>query len=508
MVFRRFRVVCSVRIILLTATLFLALHVVSFEKIWALAFILVALSLYQVYSLITYVDRTNRDLTRFFQSIKYEDYSQSFRDEGLGRSFSALRSVLADVMNTLRKTRAEKEEHAHYLQTVVQHVGIGVLVFQPDGTVELINNAAKHLLHVPWLKQISALNSLSKELVETLFRLPPKEKGFVKIEREKETLLLSLYATEFRLRGRDFKLVSIQNIHRELEEKEMEAWQKLIRVITHEIMNSVTPISTLASTINSLITEPAPLLRAKSGADAEVNSEGKTPSDGRRTSSDALPPLLGRGMKSRPATTGAAPPWNPLRAAPRAKARGMSPLVKRDIRQAAQTIEKRSQGLLLFVDAFRSLTLVPKPKLQFFRLKELMDNIGRLMTPNMAGKNIRFSIEVDPESLELNADPELIEQVLINLLLNALQAIEGRTGAEIQMKASLNDRGKIIIQVIDNGPGIPSENLEKIFVPFFSTKQGGSGIGLSLSRQIMRLHRGTIHVHSESGGQTVFTLTF
>jgi len=451
MVFKRFRFICAVRVVFLAATLFCAFHIVFYEKIWALAFLLAGLSVYQVYALIRFVERTNRDLARFFQSIKYEDYSQSFRDEGLGRSFSALRSVLADVTNTLRKTRAEKEEHAHYLQTVVQHVGIGLLVFQPDGTVELINNAAKHLLRVPWLKQISALNSLSQELVETLFRLPPKEKGFVKIENERETLVLSLSATEFRLRGRDFKLVSLQNIHRELEEKEMEAWQKLIRVITHEIMNSVTPISTLASTINGLIAEPVPILRAESDDEAET---------------------------------------------------------RRDIQQAAETIEKRSQGLLHFVDAFRSLTLVPKPKLRFFSLKELMSRAGRLMTPHPAGKNIGFSVEVDPESLELNADPELIEQVLINLLLNALQAVEGRSGAEIRMKASLNERGKIIVQLIDNGPGIPAENLEKIFVPFFSTKQGGSGIGLSLSREIMRLHRGTIHVYSEPGVQTVFTLTF
>jgi signal transduction histidine kinase len=287
--------------------------------------------------------------------------------------------------------------------------------------------------------------------VETLFRLAPKEQGLVKIEDEKETLFLSLYAAEFRMRDRDLKLVSVQNIHRELEEKEMEAWQKLIRVMTHEIMNSVTPISTLASTINGLVADrlPAP------GADGPEEAE-----------------------------------------------------VKKDIMEAAQTIEKRSRGLLHFVDAFRSLTLVPKPKLQFFTLKELLDRVGRLMTPNMAGKDIRFSVEVEPSALELSADPELVEQVLINLLLNALQSVEGRAGAEIRMKGFLNERGKVIVQVIDNGPGIPPGNIEKVFIPFFSTKKGGSGIGLSLSRQIMRLHRGTLHVFSDPGVQTIFTLTF
>lgn len=451
MAFKRFRAICIVRVILLAATLFSALLAASSLRLWTLVAFLTALSAYQVYSLIKFVERANRDLTRFFQSIRYEDFSQSFKDDGLGPSFKALRSALADVTNTLRRTRAEKEEHAQYLQTVVQHIGIGLIVFQPDGTVELINNAAKHLLRVPWLKTISSLASLSSELVETLFRLPPKEKGFVKIEDAKETIVLALYATEFKLRGRQFKLVSLQNIHRELEEQEMEAWQKLIRVITHEIMNSVTPISTLASTINGLITSAAPLPQGQSREEEEI---------------------------------------------------------RRDIRLAAETIEKRSHGLLHFVDAFRSLTLVPKPNPQVFGVQEILTRVGRLMNANMAGKNIRFSIDVEPSGVELNADPELIEQVLINLLLNALQAIEGQPAPAIQMKGFLDERGHVILQVVDNGPGIPAENLEKVFVPFFSTKKEGSGIGLSLSRQIMRLHRGTIHARSQAGGPTIFTLTF
>jgi nitrogen fixation/metabolism regulation signal transduction histidine kinase len=397
------------------------------------------------------VEKTNRDLSRFFESIKYQDFGQSFRDEGMGSSFRELRTVLSDVIETLRKTRADKEEHHQYLQTVVQHVGIGLIVFQPNGKVELINTAAKHLLKVARLKNIADLNPLSPQLVETIFRLAPKEKGFAKIVEENEELYLVLYATEFKLHGQDYRLVSIQNIHRELEEKEMEAWQKLIRVITHEIMNSVTPISTLASTIGELVTKNPPVFEPEEADTSEM-------------------------MK--------------------------------DIQQAAHTIEKRSQGLLHFVDAFRSLTLVPKPKLQIFAIKDLFGRVEKLMKANIYGKNIDFFISIDPETLELSADPELIEQVLINLLLNALQAVEERSGAEIRLKAFLNERGRVIIQVSDNGPGIPAENLEKVFVPFFSTKKSGSGIGLALSRQIMRLHRGTIRVHSEPNVQTTFSLNF
>jgi nitrogen fixation/metabolism regulation signal transduction histidine kinase len=449
MVFRRFRFICILRVALLTLTILGSVFL--YPRQAPAAILLAIAAAYEAVSLVRYVERINRDLARFFLSVTYGDFGQRFTDEGLGPSFRELRTVMAGVMETLRKVRSEREEHAQYLQTVVQHVGIGLLVFQPNGDVDLINNAAKRLLRVPWLKNIQALATVSPELVETLLRLPPKEKGFVKVETEKEALTLALSATEFRLRGKDFRLVSLQNIQRELEEKEMEAWQKLIRVITHEIMNSVTPISTLASTIGGL-------------ADKDMQSGG------------------GSGPEDEE--------------------------VRTDIREAARTIEKRSQGLLHFVEAFRSLTLIPKPDMKPVLLKELFDRVGRLMNAHMTDRAVAYSASIEPETLLLQADPELIEQVLINLLLNALQAVEGRAGAAVSLKAFLNERGRILIQVADNGPGIAPENLEKVFVPFFSTKPGGSGIGLSLSRQILRLHRGTLHVHSEPNVQTVFTLGF
>jgi len=451
MVYKKFRLNSIIRAILLGLTIFGFFFILFQTSLYAALFIVGLFIIYQIYALIHYVEKTNRDLTRFFTSIRYSDFSQTFKDDGLGPSFDGLRKAFTEVMNVFRKTRTEKEEHYRYLQTVVQHVGIGLIVYQRNGDVELINTAAKRLLGIPSLKNIKSLETFSKPLVDTLFNIKPKGRALVKVENQNELLHLALYATEFKLRGQIFSLVSIQNIHSELEEREIEAWQKLIRVITHEIMNSITPISSLASTINEMIKDNYHIPKTEE----KIDSESLT-----------------------------------------------------DIHEAAKTIQKRSQGLLHFVDAYRNLTLIQKPTFQLFPIKELFSRVEKLMQANIKEKSIRLRINVDPKTLELTADPELIEQVLINLLLNALQSVGGQKKAEIDLIAHLDGRGRILIQVKDNGPGIMPENFEKIFIPFFSTKEGGSGIGLSLSRQIMRLHHGSITVQSEPKKQTIFTLRF
>lgn len=451
MAFKRFRIHVIARTLVLALTVALFFFLIFRTTLYAALFITGVLILYQVYSLIRYVEVTNRDLTRFFESIKYGDFTQSFKDDKLGRSFSALRQTYNEVANAFRTTRAEKEEHYRYLQTVVQHIGIGLIAFQPDGEVELINTAAKRLLNLSHLKNIKSLDSLSPKLVETLFRLNPRERDLVKVDSANESMQLSLNSTEFKLRGQVFSLVSLQNIHSELEETEIEAWQRLIRVLTHEIMNSITPISSLASTLHDLIQE--------SLAEYTLRQE---------SDSDMLD----------------------------------------DIQQALQTIQKRSQGLMHFVSAYRNYTLTPKPNFSIFPIQELFARVAKLMQANIADKGIQFQYGVEPISLEMTADPELIEQVIINLLLNALQAVENKEDGRIDLSACLDGQGRILIQIKDNGPGIPKDNLDKIFIPFFSTKEGGSGIGLSLSRQIIRQHKGTVSVHSEPGLSTLFTLRF
>lgn len=448
MIYKHFRLICLVKVALLCASICLFFYLYLETQFYATLLIVGAVSVYLTVDLIHYVERTNRDLTRFLQSIQYEDFSQSFIGAGLGSSFNDLKSAFTNVLDAFRQTRTEREENYRYLQTVVQHIGVGLICYRPDGEVTLINTAAQRTVRTASVRNIRDLAGFSEELVRTLGEMEPGQKALLKVERDGQQLQLVLYATELRMRGQALTLVSIQNIQRELEEKEMEAWQNLIRVLTHEIMNSVTPIASLASTVKSAI---------------EASAEQDVPQD-----EETL----------------------------------------KDITDAVGTIEKRSNGLLHFVQTYRELTRIPTPTFEVFQVRSLFDNLEQLMSVEITDRGLDFASSVEPASLSLTADRELIEQVLINLLLNAIEALEGREGGRIRLIARLDGRGNTTILVSDNGPGILPEVQERIFIPFFTTKQEGSGIGLSLSRQIMRLHQGGLSVRSAPDTETVFTLHF
>ncbi len=453
MAFKSFRINIIARVVSLCASVFLVFLLLFKTELVATVIIAGIAFVYQIYSLIQYIEKNNRDLDRFLLAIKHSDFSQTFTVSGLGESFDNLKRTFSEVIGEFHSTRAEKEEHHRYLLTVVQHVGIGLLAFDGSGDVELCNTAAKKLLQTTHLRNIRALRKLSRELVDKLFSLESGDKATVKIVLENDIITLALYATQFRLRDKQYTLVSLQNIQTELEEQEMEAWQKLIRVLTHEIMNSVTPISSLASTVNDML----------SAAKEETNGD--------------LPGKLDAGTMS-------------------------------DIEGALQTIQRRSSGLIHFVDAYRNLTLIPNPEFAIFPVKELFENIRNLMCIQTEEAGIELNLSVEPESLELTADTELIEQVLINLIMNAIHALAGADNGKINLEGGMDVRGRVVIKVSDNGPGMEKEVAEKIFIPFFTTKKGGSGIGLSLTRQILRMHSGNITVHSTPGQQTTFTLRF
>lgn len=462
MVYKRFRLICALRVVVLTATIFL-FFVLLFRTTFTITTIIVGLVIcYEVFALIRYVERTNHDLQRFLQSIRYADFSQTFTVEGLGKSFDELKTAFNEVLEAFRRTRAEKEEHFQYLQTVIQHIGIGLISYTADGTVGLINTAAIRLLQVSQLRNIHSLKEHSFKLVETLLRLQPGERALVKVERGGEMQQLAIYATGIKLHGESYTLASLQNIQSELEEKEMEAWQNLIRVLTHEIMNSITPISSLTATASDLL-QSLDIPRKTTDTDSADEVEQ---------------------INAEQAET------------------------IHDVQEALSTIQRRSQGLLHFVESYRNLTRIPKPKFQIFQLKPFFEEIIQLSRPHTGGRHVRLDYEIEPPELELTADPDLIQQVLINLVINAIHAVQEQPDPHIELTARMDSSSRVNIQVIDNGTGILEAVQEKIFIPFFTTKKQGSGIGLSLSRQVMRLHKGTISVHSKPNERTVFTLKF
>ena len=468
MVFRRFSLIVLLRTIALCVSAFVLIYLLAQTAFIATPFIVALIIVAQMYSLVHYVQKTNRDIAKFFDSIKYSDFSQSFRSTVKGSSFEELNNAFAEVIDEFRKTRAEKEEHYRYLQIVVQHIGIGLLAFTQDGTVELMNVATKKLLKVHSIKNIKELADASPSLVAALRGIKSGDKVLVKIVADNELSQLSIYATEFKLRENHYTLVSLTNIQSELEEREMEAWQNLIRVLTHEIMNSVTPIISLSSTASSLLDM----------------GDRKRETGGDDNASSLQPPVSG--VRSREINTESL----------------------EDVKSALDTISKRSEGLLHFVDDYRNLTRIPVPNFQIIKVSDLFGRIQKLFVDRFQLKKIDYTCLIEPSDLELTADPDLIEQVIINLVVNSISALSAAVSPMIKLVGKIDGRGGTIIQVIDNGAGVPEALLEKIFIPFFTTRKEGSGIGLSLSRQIMRAHKGGITVHSLPDKETVFTLRF
>jgi two-component system nitrogen regulation sensor histidine kinase NtrY len=451
MVFKNYRINIIIRVILVAACIFVFFYTLQIHYFIA-PVITGLLILFQVFSLIRFLDKTNRELTSFLESIRFSEFTRSFNMEGMGGTFDELNKAFNEVIEDFQKVRAEKEENFHYLQTIVQNIDVSVIAYTTDGSIELINKAAKKLFQVTSLKNIKALEILSRDLVTTLLNIKPGENKLIKVQDEDDILQLAIYATTIKIKDKLIYLVTIKDIQTVLEEQETEAWQKLIRVLTHEIMNSITPIASLSSTLDLMVNE----VKVRQDEDSvEFDKDSVN-----------------------------------------------------EIREALQTISKRSTGLLHFVNTYRNLTRIPKPNFKVCSVLELFNNVTRLLEDEFTRCSTELAIHVEPESLQLTADEQLMEQVLINLVKNSLHALSGRSDGQIKLIGMLNKRGRVTLQVTDNGKGILQDVLDKIFIPFFTTKPSGSGIGLSLSKQILRLHNATITAHSEPGKETVFTLTF
>jgi len=451
MAFKNFRLQVVLRVLLLMFT-FMAVFLIHRNNAYLVStIILLMLFVVQIVSLIRYLEQTNRKLTKLFESIRHTDFTNKFTDNQLGSSFAELNKEFNLVIDAFNKNKTEKEEHFNYLLTVIQHVSIGIIVFKRNGTVDVYNNAVKKLLQINSLRNINNLESVNKDLPGVLLGMRANDKELVKLFVDDELIQLSIYATEFKMRGEEFLLVSFQDINPELEQKEIESWQKLIRVLTHEIMNSITPISSLAATVADILEET----KEKNPPKTKANQEAFE-----------------------------------------------------DVTHAINTIEKRSKGLLNFVEIYRNLTRIPKPNFKYFEVKDMIDRGLELLDPKISKTGITTNIKILPQDLKVLADPDLIDQVLINLLLNAIDAVGEIKNPKISITASINLNNRITIEIADNGNGIKPDILDKIFMPFFTSKKTGSGIGLSLSRQIMQMHKGSIGVRSKQDEGAVFTMIF
>jgi nitrogen fixation/metabolism regulation signal transduction histidine kinase len=447
--FKNLRFSLILRTLFLAATALLLAYTVYKSENQVNVFFVALAFVVQIFALIRTIERSNREISNFLSSIKYDDFTATYPERGNSSSVDQLYREFNNVIKKFREIRADKEANYHYFRTIVQHVGIGLITFNKHGEVQIINSAAKKLIGIESIQNINELKKVSPKLVESLVKLKTGGSDLINFTQEGTHTQLSIYVIELILRGEEFKLVSVQNIQSELEEKEMEAWQNLIRVLTHEIMNSVTPLSSLAATVRDNLVD---------------NIEDNVPIEKEELE---------------------------------------------DIYLAVQTIERRSQGLIRFVTDFRNLTKIPQPKLAPESVKGVLEHIKLLFKHEFKKKNVKFNLTIAPSDLKFNIDKELIDQVLINILQNAVHALEENTEEKyILVKAFINEYNRPTISIRDNGSGIDEEAIAKIFIPFFTTKKQGSGIGLSLSKQIMRKHGGGISVKSVSNEGTEFTLRF
>ena len=452
----KFRIGVITRVLLLFGMIVLIVYLVSNTQYFVSSTLIGGLIIVQVVNLINYVEATNKQLKRFFEAISYNDFSQTFSSIGSNKSFSSLNDAFNDIIEKFKNERSKGEESFRYLQTVVQHIGIGLLSFNQKGEVELLNTATKRLLDITVLRNVDQLTEVSAPLFETVMNLDSGSRTVLNCEVRLKSLQLAIYATEFRMKGDNYKLISIQNISEELDEKELDAWQNLTQVLAHEIMNSITPIASLSDTVNSMLIE------------------GVFGSESPQT---------------------------------------ISPDTIQDVKDALGTINKRSLGLMRFVNSYRDITQIPKPIFEVLLVRDVLERIRNLMKGEASQKNIQFEITIEPETLEITADSQLIEQSLINIVKNAMEALKNTDEPKVILRGKIHESGRPVIEVEDNGPGIKESVKEKIFIPFYTTgktntENAGSGIGLSLSRQIMRMHKGTLNVSSNDNNKTIFSFRF
>lgn len=446
--FNRFRIFVLIRVIVLFVTVATFVYLLFFDQKYVTTVVTGFLIIFEVFELFNYIESTNKKLARFFDAIKYNDFNMSFtHDNKLGKTFKALNLAFKDVIDAILEERKKSEQSFQQLRVVVENIGTGIIAINETGEVKLINRSALHLLQLESLRSLDDLRQKAPNFHFTITHLNSSKRAAYKNEKGQELVILE---TMYKLGGELYRLIALQDIKAELQAKELEAWQNLTKVLRHEIMNSIAPISSLTSTLS------------------EVLKEDVIKKNGLNTIEDES---------------------------------------LEDLTEGLSTISSRSEGLINFVNAYRDYTNLPEPDKRPTDVKSLVQNTTALLKNDFFKANVALEVIHAKTSIELNIDYQLIEQVLINILKNALEVVENKENAKVKLETSVH--GELVtVSISDNGAGITPEATEKIFMPFFSTKNRGSGIGLSLSKQIMQLHGGDIQLETELGKGATFRMVF
>jgi nitrogen fixation/metabolism regulation signal transduction histidine kinase len=396
------------------------------------------------------MNRTNRNIRFFFDSVKNDDSNLSFPVDDKKGNLRELHQSMNNVNQQIQHLKIENRQQEQYFQKILELLATGIITYNNKGFIHHANSAAKRLLTTEVLTHLQQLERIDKELSRTIKNLKPYERHLVAVNTKQGEIQLLLKSSSFGSDENELTILSIQDIKHELDEKEVDSWMRLIRVLMHEIMNSITPITSLSESLSN------------------IYQSGKKPVMPQDITEKTIATTL----------------------------------------QGLNVIKEQGKGLMEFVESYRKLTCIPIPEMKLFRVSELFSRVKILAGSLEKGENKNISFKYDDPGLEIFADENLVSLVLINLIKNAIEANEKNPDCVIEITAGrdLNDHKEICVS--DNGPGVSKENLEEIFIPFFTTREKGSGIGLSVSKQIMGAHGGTLKVRSIPDKETVFCMSF
>ncbi|QLG45702.1 sensor histidine kinase [Costertonia aggregata] len=448
MVSRNIYLQLALRIILITLTIIASTYF-FFNKQYIVGSVGILILVGQTTALINYVNQTNRKIAYFFDAIKNEDFTLRFPEKLSVKSLEELNHSLNMLNGMIQDIHLKKQAQEQYYQEILRQADIGIFTINPKGHILYANPTVQNLINYRPLNHVKQLNQVDGKLYQLFKDLKPFDNTIFQLGNERGKRELSLKCTPIQIEGEQLLLVVVHDIHKELDEKETDSWVKLIRVLTHEIMNTITPITSISESILNYFKTGNQLTSPTNFTEDEIKNTAK----------------------------------------------------------GLEVIKEQGNDLMSFVQSYRTFLSVPEPDRELVPAHKILAKTKILLNEQKDSFAVQIETLIEPQELELFIDQKQITQVLLNLGKNAQQSLQNQEDATIRIIAGVNEMDKKYVQVWDNGPGIPPELIDEIFVPFFTTKNTGTGIGLSLSKQIMRLHGGSLRVVSKENN-TVFTLAF